>query len=197
MTVTQGPIRDRRGPRINTKTLFSKDCHMLQRSFHTDKEQRLQLCGCNWFFLGENEHLKECLRSRGLHQSLTSAHIPSQVFHLQIYSLSNKYPCGKTLLQNNNKVMKKINIHHKTRSTWLDLDLKSLDLAQVYQGGILLQFTLLICTSALGLLRLEFHSAHLHVQIDCMPRGQKDETLQRLEEEELQMLAELLMNLQP
>lgn len=49
--------------------------------------------------------------------------------------------------------------------------------------------------SALGLLRLEFHSAHLHVQIDCMPKGQKDETLQRLEEEELQMLAELLMNL--
>lgn len=48
--------------------------------------------------------------------------------------------------------------------------------------------------SALGLLRLEFHSAHLHVQTDCMPHGQKDEMLQRLEEE-LQMLVGLLMNL--
>lgn len=49
--------------------------------------------------------------------------------------------------------------------------------------------------SAWGLLRLEFHSAHLHVQTDCMPGGQKDEMLQRLEGE-LQMLAGLLMNLE-
>lgn len=48
--------------------------------------------------------------------------------------------------------------------------------------------------SALGLLGLEFHFAHLHVQTDCTPRGQKDEMLQTLEEE-LQMLVGLLMNL--
>lgn len=42
-----------------------------------------------------------------------TAHILSQVFHLQVYSLSNECPCGKTLLQNNNKAMKKVNTRHK------------------------------------------------------------------------------------
>lgn len=61
MAVTQGSRRDRRGPRIITKKLFSKDCHMLQRSFHIAEEHILQLCGCNWVFLGKTNTTKNVL----------------------------------------------------------------------------------------------------------------------------------------
>lgn len=48
--------------------------------------------------------------------------------------------------------------------------------------------------SAPRLLRLESHSAHLPVQMDCMSGDQKEEMLRRLEGE-LQMLKGLLMSL--
>lgn len=116
MTITEGSRRDRRGSRIITKKLFSTDCHMLQRSFHAAENTYYSCVDATEFFR-ENERHKECLRRRGgFHQSLmkVTAHILAQVFHLQIYSLSNEYLCSKTLLQNNNKAMKEVNIPHKT-----------------------------------------------------------------------------------
>lgn len=192
---------DRKRPRTNPKALPSNDRqqHAPDRSIHCCvdvivlKQDRLWESENS---LWENDYPIESLQRSGFDQSLTSAQILPEVFHLQTFLWSNKYSYGKMLFKNNKEAINKVNVHHRKNKVFsLFQILKGLDLAQVYQGRSLLRFALLVCTSASGLLRLEPRSAHLRVHTDCMPSGQKEEMLQRLEGE-LQMLKGLLINLQ-
>lgn len=89
--------------------------------------------------LWENDYPIESLQRSGFDQSLTSAQILPEVFHLQRFLLSNKYSYGKTLFKNNKETITKFNIHHRKNEVFsLFQILKGLDLAQVYQGRSLL-----------------------------------------------------------
>lgn len=131
MKITQGPIMDRKGPRTNAKELLSnnRQQHAPDRDqFTLPRNQILQLLNAivlkqdrlweSENSLWENDYHKEGLWRRSIFdQSLTSAHILPEVFHLQRFLLSNKYPYGK-MFQNNKEGIKKVNVHHRKNKTF-------------------------------------------------------------------------------
>lgn len=133
---------DRKGPRINTKELLSNDRqqHAPEISSHC---QGIKYYGCVdatvlkqdrlWEpenSLWENDHHKENLWRSDFDLSLASAHILPEVFHPPRFLLSNKYPYGKMLFQNNKEAIKKVNVHHrKNKAFHLFWPLKGLQLA--------------------------------------------------------------------